>query len=294
MDAAQLNRWTDHYAFASPARARIGAAIDALGATAPRGTGSAGFEIALNDRDAFGVLKLIHVGDNERQTGAGSSTAGDRRVAGILAALAALGPDPVATQASGLLGSVWSALRALGLTGWYPTVGLEFASPQGALVEVSVYSHYRPAELAAVATGALELAGGPLVVGDAPFAFGFDIGTGASPRAKVYRTLADDDWVSAARGWDSALRPRTVLGLQRTLPGTTELLPELKVYAHFGDLPAHRLDGRLGGTRAGSFWVENRERFEGMVIAFVAIGSDKVEVYAEYPLEAEPSPSILK
>ena len=290
MNSSQLNDWTRHYAFDVAARERLSAVVEALGASAPRGKGSAGFEVAVNDRDRFEILKLIHVGDNERQPGAGTAS-GATRVRSVVRAIEASGTGTAVEAASGVLREVWSALADAGLDGWYPTVGLEFRAPDLSLEEVSLYSHYRPVEVARVVTAALEVEGAPLALDGEPFAFGFDVISGSRPRAEVYRILDADGVAVADRGWGTDLRPRTILGLQRTPPGVASLLPSVKAYAHFGDLPVERLSGRITDDRAARLWSDLSPKVVGMVIAFVAVGSDKVEFYLE---QVRASPDAMR
>ena len=287
MNRQDLLEWTAHYAFEPPAIARIEAATAALATSASRGKGAPGFEVAVNDRDGFEILKLVHVGDNERAPGAGDGAGGAARAAAIGAALAEFDGE-LAARVSKSLAAVRSRLEVQGLGDWFPTVGFELRVPDGELVEVSFYSHYEPHAVAAAVAAALSLDGPAFKSRDDWFAFGFDIQTGQRPRAKMYVELNSADWPPERLGLHPTLRPRTTLGLRRTAPGTTTLQPEMKAYAHFGNLPSSRLEAGLVEPRLSVLRERLGSRLQGVVIAFVACGTDKVEVYLERERASEP------
>ena len=276
--------WLDRHAQPTPTtRGVLADAMDRLLAALPERAGLARlFQVALNDRDRFSVLKLVHVADWDGEPPAWAREAAGARRKAIGSIL-----DRAASRlCAARYQQITQALEDAGQREFHPTVGIDIDAAGASIVETSLYTQHHPEAVAACVGRAI--LGHDIDVPQGLFAAGFDLVADGRVRLKLYTTasqgaLAPSDALRALGG----LPLTGVLSLRRRwLDGHSELDREPKMYAHFGNLPARTLISRCPAGRLGAFLSWAAPALEGQAIAFVSADDDKVELYFERSLKS--------
>ncbi|MFH1723472.1 MAG: hypothetical protein ABII00_02505 [Elusimicrobiota bacterium] len=204
----------------------VRAVLDALASSAPPGRLATNhFQACLNDRDLFGVVKLVHVAEPPAPPPRGGAHVGGadlvlgRRKA-LRAVFRRLNRERGTRFDDSLLDRVYGAIVEGGAGGWYPIFGFEF-HPDGELFpEISLYAEHRAPQAALAAARAMPGVDVARVEGqrDRIFALGLDFLADGGARFKLYLDTEPAAAAGLLHELDARLHPARSLTLLRTRP----------------------------------------------------------------------------
>jgi hypothetical protein len=240
------------------------------------------FEAAINDGALFDTIKLIHICEPSREPLVpwGVGRADDRAVAfASLMELAERGSTARFDRAAA--GRIFGAMRQVGLTSWYPTVGFEVDRGSSSACEMSLYSENRPSEAGTALVEEFQLPPLPYPV-ERLYAVGIDFFSDTRHRLKFYfklpSHLADGLSADVADGfW-----PEDVLVLVRAEDGAYGT--DRKAYVTMIDAPLGRmqvrtLDAHVVGGRLRTLVDAVLPAAPEHWLSFVSASPEKAEIY---------------
>lgn len=265
------------------------AVLEELDASAPLGDRRTHhFEGALNSRDLFSVVKLVHVADNDAEGDEAWTWARvPRRRAAMDSIFERLNRARGARFDREALERLYEALLTASDGKWYPTFGFEYHPKTEGFPEISLYSeHSAPAAaVAAAETLGVKEAGRVRALAPAVHAIGFDFLAAGAARLKLYCRAEPSKARSLVRGLDPALRTPWVLRLTRLTPeGRFE--DGGKDYVPLRQTTQGRLD-RCSGEAFVRLTRGPFRRFAdavapsiaGQLLSFVGASEEKIEIY---------------
>jgi len=171
------------------------------------------FQACLNDRDRFGIAKLVHVIE-----GPAALSAARRRA--VREAVELANSRCGARFSIAPLERFYDELERAGVRDWLPIVSLELRPGDGAAVEFSLYCERQPAAAAKAAAEALGVRDRPRVAAAAKAleAVGLDLLADGGARLKLYARAPADRAPALLELLDAALRPPSILLMTRTSP----------------------------------------------------------------------------